>query len=135
MTTQRAYQIYQGGDWQTYRYSVAQVFDLLDQLRDVTGMALTGGMPAPFIASTALQPADMLHDLCSDLVGALDLALADLAVQAQTHLPSRWSMVEMRALVGQLPQLVQNGQEDLDNLPGIADRAERIRYLLQRLDN
>ena len=44
-------------------------------------------------------------------------------------------MVEMRALVGQLPQLVQTGQEDLDNLPGIADRAERIRYLLQRLDN
>ena len=132
---QRAYQLYQGCDWQTYRYSAAQVYDLLDQVRDMTGMVLSGETPLPFDPPPGFAPLALLHDLCSDLVGSIDMALADLSVTLQKHLPSRWLMVELRTLVAQLPDMALHCSEDQDNLPNIADRAERIRHLLQRLDS
>lgn len=133
--TQHAYQLYQGCDWCTYRYSVAQVYDLLDQLRDVTATLLSGeALPAALALPVCPLPHALLQDLCSDLAGAVDMAVADLAVTLQRHLPSRWLLVELRTLANQLPELVQHGQDDQDNLPNLADRAERIRALLHRLD-
>lgn len=129
--TQHAYQLYQGSDWCTYRYSAAQVYDLLDQVRDVTAALLTGdALPE----AAACLPHALLQDLCSDLVGAVDMVVADLAVTLQRHLPSRWLLVELRTLANQLPELTAQGQDDQDNLPNLADRAERIRHLLHRLD-
>ncbi len=132
---QRAYQLYQGCDWQTYRYSAAQVYDLLDQVRDVTGMVLHGSAPLPFDTPPGFAPIALLQDLCSDIVGSVDMALADLSVALQQHLPSRWRMVELRTLTAQLPELANRCADDQDNLPQVADRAERIRHLLQRLDS
>ncbi len=129
--TQHAYQLYQGSDWCTYRYSAAQVYDLLDQVRDVSNALLTGDA-LPEIA--ALLPQALLHDLCSDLIGAVDMVVADLAVTLNRHLPSRWLFVELRTLANQLPELVPHAPDDQDNLPNLADRAERIRHLLHRLD-
>lgn len=129
--TQHAYQLYQGSDWCTYRYSAAQVYDLLDQVRDVSTALLTGDA-LPEIA--ACLPQVLLHDLCSDLIGAVDLVVADLAVTLNRHLPSRWLFVELRTLANQLPDLVPHAPEDQDNLPNLVDRAERIRHLLHRLD-
>jgi hypothetical protein len=133
--TQRAYQLYQGCDWQTYRYSAAQVYDLLDQLRDATSVLLTGDVPPPFMAMSGFEPMGMLADLCSDLVGSVDMVLADLSATLASHLPSRWLMVELRTLVGQLPDFAQHCHEDREMLPALADRAERVRHLLQRLDS
>jgi len=130
---QHAYQSYQGSDWQTYRYSAAQVFDLLDQVRDVTGVLLSGDPATARIP--CFEPLNLLNDLCSDLVGAVDMVLADLAVTLQSHLPSRWLMVELRTIIAQLPELLRHTEsDDHDNIPVLADRAERVRHLLQRLD-
>lgn len=132
---QHAYQTYQGGDWHTCRYSVAQVFDLLDQVRDVTAMLLSVGQPpSALLPQSCHEPMLVLHDLCHDLSGAVDMALADLTVAAQHHLPSRWLMVELRTLVAQLPAMVRQCAEDAELLPSIADRSERVRHLLRRLD-
>jgi len=61
--------------------------------------------------------------------------LADLSATLASHLPSRWLMVELRTLVGQLPDFAQHCHEDREMLPALADRAERVRHLLQRLDS
>lgn len=130
-----AQQIYQGQDWQTHRFAVAQAFDTLDQVRETAVMLLSchaddGLSPARFAATP------LLADLCNDLVGEVELALADLAVTAQQNLPSRWLMVELRALVRQLPPLAHRAEHeaDLDLIPQLADLAERARYALQRVD-
>lgn len=80
------------------------------------------------------QTSAMLDDLCSDLASEIDLALADLSVVIQKHLPARWLMVELRAVVRQLPALTHRVADDQDLVPQLADLTERARSLLHRLD-
>lgn len=131
----RAQQFYQGNDWQTHRYAVAQVFDTLDQVRETTLMLLSC-QTADGMTPTRFAATPLLADLCNDLAGEIELALADLAVTLQQHIPSRWLMVELRTLVRQLPALAYRAEHesDLDLIPQLGDLAERVRFVLQRID-
>lgn len=128
----KAQNLYQGSDWQTYRYAVAQVFDTLDQIREVAAAFLSGMNDDETPPQEQLST--MLGDLCNDLVSEVDLALADLSPVIAKHLPSRWLMVELRAIVGQLLALNRPAVQDHDLIPQLADLAERARFLMQRLD-
>ncbi|MEJ0062154.1 MAG: hypothetical protein WDO70_02880 [Alphaproteobacteria bacterium] len=128
-----AYKLYQGSDWQTHRQSVAQVHDTLDRLREAIAMCLSGPVRPHRLFS--FDPPSVLLDLCGDLSGEVDFALADLAPHLQQHLPSRWLMVELRAIIAQLPGLARHAFADHDLIPELGDRAERARHLLQRIDS
>lgn len=96
-------EIYQGSDWLTYRWTVAQAFDTLDRIRDLclqmpvnAGGALPASQPRFDIPEEDI--ADMFGyvvELCDDLAGELDCAHADLAPLLQ-NLPQAWTAFEMR---------------------------------------
>lgn len=64
---EKALEVYQGNDWLTYRWPVAQMFDSLDRIRDLCHSVTAAGsvMPlggAPQLPTTSLQRYDTHED-------------------------------------------------------------------------
>lgn len=131
----RAYQVYQGHDWQTRRYAVAQAYDTLDQIRELLALLASGSDDDSETAAMRGIPA-AIADLCHDLMGEIELALTDMTPMLDNHVPSRWLIAETRVLAGHMPPLAERAiyDADPDVLPQLADLADRTRFLLQRLD-
>src|SRR5579863_5257090 len=105
MPASKPVEIYQGSDWLTYRWSVAQAFDTLDRIRDLClQMPVAAGGSAPHATQPRFEVpdedvADMFGyvvELCDDLAGELDTAHADLTPVLQGNLPHSWTAFEMR---------------------------------------
>ncbi len=134
--THQAHQFFQGHDWQTHRYVVAQAFDTLDQVRETALLLLSCQNDSHHLSPARFAATPLLADLCNDLVGEIELALTDLAVTHQQNLPNRWMMAELRTLTRQLPALARRAEHetDLDLIQQLGDLAERVRFVLQRID-
>ena len=102
--TPKPVEIYQGSDWLTYRWTVAQAFDTLDRIRDLClQMPVSAGMAPPVGQPRFEIPDEEVADifgyaveLCDDLAGELDTVHADLAPQIKCSLPQSWTAFEMR---------------------------------------
>src|ERR1700691_5921381 len=103
MAATKPVEIYQGSDWLTYRWTVAQAFDTLDRIRDLClqmPVAAGGSGPGePRFEMPDEEIADMVGyvvELCDDLAGELDCAQADLAPVIHGGFPHAWTAFEMR---------------------------------------
>lgn len=131
--TARAFELYHGSDWTTYRWSVAQAFDTLDRLREVCAPLLPPDMAEDFLDLDVLG---VVEDLCDDLVSEIETAAADLAPVLTANVACRWSLVEIRIHLEQVRTLagvcdIVDVQEHLAHLALCGDR---IRDLLKKMD-
>ena len=100
----KALDIYQGEDWLTNRWSVAQAFDTLDRLRDLCSGQTWGyaaGLPE---AESVLCG---IGDLCDDLAAELAAVEADLQPFLRHNPPQRWQAFELRLYMGELRGLLE----------------------------
>lgn len=154
---ERAREVYQGNDWLTYRWPVAQMFDTLDRLRALCHSAsgvsmLMGGLPQ--LPSTAMPRYDMQDDedfdlfvcileLCDDLSAELDAVLADLFSTLEKDIVHRWKGFEMRLHLNEMRntaltehQAEHQGFEPSANATDtVLALASRIRDLLRAIDH
>jgi len=139
-------EIYQGSDWLTYRWTVAQAFDTLDRIRDlclqmpvnVAGGSSLAGQPRFDIPEEDI--ADMFGyvvELCDDLTGELDCVHADLASLLRS-LPQAWTAFEMRLHLLEMRQAALKEASSSAPLQAAPDpiltHAGRIRALLKQID-
>ncbi len=94
----RQFELYQGRDWTSFRLSVAQVFETLDQMQDFCPPMSSPGEEDMGECLTALR------ELNDGLSGEIDSMLADIlpqvyqaaVVNQMQHTPARWAAVEVR---------------------------------------
>ena len=103
MPAAKSVEIYQGSDWLTYRWSVAQAFDTLDRVRDLCLQMPVSASGAGVPSHPHFEPdeeiADMfgyIVELCDDLAGEIDTVHADLATLLLGSMPHSWLAFEMR---------------------------------------
>ncbi|MGE3624255.1 MAG: hypothetical protein AB7H77_10360 [Bdellovibrionales bacterium] len=141
-------EIYQGSDWLTYRWPVAQAFDTLDRIRE-----LCLQLPAAIAAASTpgpLQPHHEIPDediaeifgyiveLCDDLAGEIDIIHADLFSYLQGSPLQLWAAFEMRLHLRDLR--VASYKEATSDSPlhtppeTILGCVARIRILLKQVD-
>ncbi|HUY68332.1 MAG TPA: hypothetical protein VMV79_03420 [Alphaproteobacteria bacterium] len=138
--------LYQGNDWLTYRWPVAQAFDTLDRIRDLCLQIPVAGAPGPAMAPPrydlpAEEIADLFHyvaELCDDLAGELDAVQADLSAYLAKSFAQRWLAFEMRLNLGELRRhtvQAMGGVAPTNALAGIlVALATRIKALLRQID-
>jgi hypothetical protein len=152
---EKAVDVYQGNDWITYRWSVAQVFDTLDQIRELCGVTPDGfsttqlGAPATGKTTTIvtrqgdepeshLEALSLLLSLCDDLASETHTVLADLAYQMRPSPALQWKGFEMQlhlAMIRQhcLPDEDATGVSK-SAIDSILALSLRIRDLLKQID-
>lgn len=148
---EKAIQLYQGSDWLTYRWSVAQVFDTLDRIREVcshapvalgipTGASATANMPRYELAEDELA-ADFygcLIELCDDLVGEMDAVLADLFSAAHHTISQRWMGFELQIHLQACRQQAVQERQNPKPSPAVVDNimalVMRMRDVLKHID-
>jgi hypothetical protein len=145
---EKALEVYQGNDWLTYRWPVAQMFDTLDRVRDLchstTHVGALSHLPA-----TPMPRFDMAEDerldlfvciieLCDDLSGELDAVQADLFPHLQKDVAHRWMGFEMRLHLNEMRQVALTEHRAPDPTDNATDTilalASRIRDLLRSID-
>ncbi len=146
MPANKPSEIFQGSDWLTYRWTVAQAFDTLDRIRDLclqmpVNVSVPGGKDAPRFEGPGEEVADMfgyIVELCDDLAGELDMVLADLFSLVHGSINYGWVAVEMRMHLKDLRQRAlkeANTESPLMAPPDATlDLAARIRTLLKQID-
>jgi hypothetical protein len=145
----KAMDVYQGNDWLTYRWSVAQAFDTLDRIYDLCRHVPTitsrlpqapgSGLPRYEIAEQEIV--DMfgcIAELCDDLSGELDAVQADLFSYSQPMTVQRWMGFEMHLHLRQMRQIAwsEHAAEEPSNiaLDTLVALNARIRDLLKQID-
>ena len=147
---EKAMDVYQGDDWFTYRWAVAQVFDTLDRMREVCGHAPMPVTEAVRVSGSKMplyEPADeeMLEDmfgciagLCDDLSGELDAALADLFWSTHHATQQRWMGFEIQLHLNSIRQQAYEARANADlrlaALDQIVALTSRMRDLLKQID-
>jgi hypothetical protein len=141
-------EIYQGGEWMTYRWSVAQAFDTLDRLRELCHISAAHVVPN-LHGATLFQTDDLADermadlfagviDLCDDFAGELDTLLADLIPSRPNDAVHRWTGFEMRLHLSAIRQqaLTEHHASEPSGavLDTIAARVARMRDLLKQID-
>lgn len=102
----QAPQMYQGRDWASYRWTVAEAFDTLDRMHDLS--LCQGWTDEPDLAETAMAFIPDLMGLYEELGCQLKIVFADIlgeASQPQT-LPQHWAMMEAQALHAELGEKI-----------------------------
>lgn len=145
---EKALEVYQGNDWLTYRWPVAQMFDTLDRIRDLCHSTSTLST-LPHLPAMPMQRYDMPEDerldlfvciveLCDDLSGELDAVQADLFRHLQKDVAHRWMGFEMRLHLNEMRQVALAEHQAPDPSDNITDvvlaLASRIRDLLRTID-
>ncbi len=146
---QKAPDVYQGNDWLTYRWPVAQAFDTLDRIRDLCRHApmIAGSLPhLPGTSSPRYEMPEedeieifgIIAELCDDLSGELDAVQADLFPYLQNDAAQRWMGFEMRLHLNEMRAVARREHESPDPsdaaIDVLAALAARIRDLLRHLD-
>ncbi|MDD3288950.1 MAG: hypothetical protein PHX43_08130, partial [Alphaproteobacteria bacterium] len=85
--------MYQGNDWFTHRWLVAQAFDTLDRMRDIC--SLPSEAEIANLTQARLDLLTVIADLCDDLAGEIAIAEADLLPVFQNRIAQRWTAFEM----------------------------------------
>jgi hypothetical protein len=144
----KAPEVYQGGDWLTYRWSVAHAFDTLDRIRELCRMPLLAGtFPSMHSASIFRddtkdeEMADLfagIADLCDDLSGEFDAVLADLHTFHMNNAMQRWTGFEIRLHLNAIRQQALQEHKASEPLSAtfdiIAARIGRMYQLLKQID-
>lgn len=127
----KAYEAYHGHDWLTYRPSVAQCYDTLDRLQDFLQPNDVAGDVAQL-----QEMGGLVLDLCDDLAGELEVALADLAPWLQNQVGKRWTVVELRGHLAQLRRLAAMAAESETGAaaPQLDDAIAAIKASLHQID-
>ena len=131
----KALELYQGSDWMTYRWPVAQAYDTLDRLRDLC-------LQRSVVPSQHGAPEELLEvvaDLADDLAAELASAHADLLPFLQNNVAHRWAAFEMQLYLGEIRELAMPpsgapifiAAEFYDNLLLLLGR---IKDILKRID-
>ena len=92
--------LYQGDDWYTTHWSVAQVYDTLEQMREICLLDEQGETEGEPQAQRDLLEA--IADLTDDLDGELDIVGADLMPLIQKNLAARMAIFEAQAYLDML---------------------------------
>jgi len=96
----KALDIYQGSDWFTNRWVVAQAFDTLEQLQDLClSRPWDQQVPASLDVSEILSE---IADFCDDLIAELAAVEADLLPVLPSFVSQRWLSFEMNQYVTQI---------------------------------
>ncbi|MFY9287730.1 MAG: hypothetical protein WAO98_04430 [Alphaproteobacteria bacterium] len=145
----KAVEVFQGNNWLTYRWSVAQVFDTLDRMRELcrhtpatmTLLPQAQGMNLPrfdLLEADYSEIYNCLVDLCDDLSGELDAALADLHHHLQQDITHNWMSFEIRLHVAEMRETAVLEQQAMDPAGSAVDTIvaliERICDLLKQID-
>lgn len=105
---------YQGGDWFTYRWSVAQAFDTLDQVE-----LLCVSRPWGEDESSLVQVREVLTaivQLARDLVGEIAIVEADTLSVPNRSFAQKWAAFEIRQHLDLLKKTAASGGEELSSL-------------------
>lgn len=146
----KAQEVFQGNDWLTYNWSVAQMFDTLDHVLDICnhmpiGDGVIASQSRPASASDdendVADARDLfacIVELCDDLGGELDAVLADLVSYRTDMMAQRWIGFEMQLCRYATRQRALN-EHRLPHptptaIPSIMAWALRMRELLRQLD-
>jgi hypothetical protein len=147
MSMQKPAEMYQGSDWLTYRWPVAQAFDTLDRIRDLC-LQLPVAVPGE-LRPASLEPGYEVPDeeigevfgyiveLCDDLGGELDTVHADLYPVMQGNVAHLWTAFEMMLHLRDLrAEAVKESSTVETHTPpdAILTRAARIKALLKQID-
>lgn len=147
---EKAIQLYQGNDWLTYRWSVAQVFDTLDRVREVCSHAPVALSISVVTSATGMPRYDLnddelmadifgcLVELCDDLAGEIDAVLADLFAPESRATSLRWLGFEMQLHLQAFRQQVLLERQSVTPAPDTIDRlmnlVTRMRDILKNID-
>lgn len=143
---EKALEVYQGDDWLTYHWPVAQMFDTLDRVRDLCRRlpaAAKHGLDMGLSRyETSEDPGGDLFaciaELCDGLLGELDAVLADLFAPTQCAPASRWAGFEMRLHIADMRAIASASRPSLQaadaDIDAIAALAARLRDLLKQID-
>jgi hypothetical protein len=128
----KAPEVYQGGDWLTWRPTVAKAFDTLDHIEEICH-------PRPATNSTELTALfNEIAELGDDLVGDFDAVLADILPNSRADLTHRWMGFEMQLHMNSLRVLAREEREmeapSLSACEEIVALAARMRGLLKQID-
>jgi len=146
--------VYQGSDWLTERWSVAQIFDTLDQIRELCSLSPRDFSPAPGTAASAKRTADvlvsgdepqsqiemraLLWNLCDELSSEIHTAHADLYPVLQAAPPLNWKSFEMRLHLDMLRHCLKPQEENTQLSKTATDTilalTLRMRDLLKQID-
>jgi hypothetical protein len=94
---------YQGNDWFTQRWSVAQAFDSLDRMREVCLFNNDGDDRRLMEARHEMLA--VMAELIDDLTGELALAEADLQPVLEAQMPALWTFFEMHLSLDMIRRL------------------------------
>lgn len=153
----KAPDFFQGQDWLTHRWPVAQAFDTLDRMRDLCGESVSPKLytlagNAPRYESRYDLPEgeriDILGgimELCDDLSCDLDAVYADLIMHLQKDANHRWMSLEMRFYLTEMRRLVlehcqaprpgqQKAEAEDEILGTLMELVEAIRHRLKQID-
>jgi len=147
MTAQKPADMYQGSDWLTYRWPVAQAFDTLDRIRDLC-LQIPVAVPGerkPLGLEPGYEVPDeeisevfgYIVELCDDLGGELDTVRADLTPVMQENLAHLWNSFEMMLHLRDLrSEAVKESSTARTHMPPdkILNRAAKIKALLKAID-
>jgi hypothetical protein len=149
---EKALEVYQGNDWLTYRWPVAQMFDTLDRIRDLCHSTHTVSAVLPPLLASPLPRYEMheahdddRHDLflcivefCDDLSAEIDAVQADLFPYLQKDAAHRWMGFEMRLHLKEMRTIAMMQYKALDPSGNAVDAVlalnARIRDLLRSID-
>lgn len=147
--TERARDVFQGNDWLTYRWPVAQAFDTLDRIRDLCHSAahIGGSLPQLQISMPSqheitddnhLDLYVCLLELCDSLSGEMDSVHADILSFLPKDIKYRWMGFEMRLHLVEMRHVAlmehQDPHADRHATDTILALASRIRDLLRQID-
>jgi hypothetical protein len=129
----KSFELYQGSDWMTYRWTVAQAFETLDRMREVCMPLLPQDLEAEPYAYDSLG---LIADLSDDLFSEFEIVTADLFPVLQANVAHRWAVVEMRIHFDRLRLLCleDHNNNAHDQLAQAADLLQKIKLLLKRID-
>lgn len=132
----KAPEVYQGGDWLTWRPTVAKAFDTLDHIDEICHPQPT--FTSAMNAAEAAALFNEIAELGDDLVGDFDAVLADIFPHARADTTHRWMGFEMQLHMNTLRVLARDEREmeapSLIACDEIMDLVTRMRTLLKQID-
>lgn len=143
----KASQLYQGADWLTYRWSVAQAFDTLDRLHDLcicrardqfTDLSQLR-VDQSHDTDIHLEDSDVLagmSDLCDDLMSELAFAEADMQPIIRSNFNLHWATFEMGVYLCEIRKItsLHNHEKPQNSFDELLALIMRIKENLKRLD-
>ncbi len=129
-----ALKLYQGSDWTTHRWPVAQAFDTLERLQDLC--LCRADVKEGLFAEDPAELLNDIKDLCDDLAADLTAVEAELFPVLQSRMAHWWLTFEMRHYLNEIRQKAKQSSLSFSEVlfDGILARVKHIKNALRRLD-